>query len=225
MEVLIIDGWFLVLAQASPGENNSLLFSPNLKWSCIFLHQIDAFNLPSHKIVFRLIIIQPATIATQIRQRSHQLLYRSSIQDDDLRQLIWDTFMFKWCSAFRFHCRYIHKLACSRRSNSGERCEVKTPLLFNAFFTPHRSPLSERLEQAIHKLIFWACYRSISTLFCNNMTSYRDYRELPSPSFRIKTLPRVIIIIVKIGRHSSISSISGLTSGGPSSMNLLIFVT
>ena len=40
-------------------------------------------------------------------------------------------------------------LACSRRSDSGERCEVKrTPLLFIAFFTLHRSPLSERLEQA-----------------------------------------------------------------------------
>ena len=48
-------------------------------------------------------------------------------------------------------------LACSRRSDSGERCEVKKereknksgpPLLFIAFFTSHRSPLSERLEQA-----------------------------------------------------------------------------
>ena len=51
-------------------------------------------------------------------------------------------------------------IACSRRSDSGERCEVKKerekikareespPLLFIAFFTPHRSPLSERLEQA-----------------------------------------------------------------------------
>ena len=33
-------------------------------------------------------------------------------------------------------------LACSRRSDSGKGCEVKS-------FTPHRSPLSERLEQAI----------------------------------------------------------------------------
>ena len=51
-------------------------------------------------------------------------------------------------------------IACSRRSDSGERCEVKgarknkstslpsPPLLFIAFFTSHRSPLSERLEQA-----------------------------------------------------------------------------
>ena len=62
-------------------------------------------------------------------------------------------------------------LACSRRSDSGERCEVKrsakklnaregerwerfphlspsSPLLFIDFFTSHRSPLSERLEQA-----------------------------------------------------------------------------
>ena len=45
------------------------------------------------------------------------------------------------------------RLACSRRSDSGERCEVKRsaspPLLFIAFFTSSRSPLSERLEQAI----------------------------------------------------------------------------
>ena len=61
------------------------------------------------------------------------------------------------------------ELACSRRSVSGEQCEVKRsakkekrgrgrgergsslpspPLLFIAFFTSHRSPLSERLEQA-----------------------------------------------------------------------------
>ena len=64
-------------------------------------------------------------------------------------------------------------LACSRRSHSGEQCEVKRsaknknekgggvrealpspPLLFIAFFTSHPSPLSERLEQA--KLIFTA---------------------------------------------------------------------
>ena len=34
-------------------------------------------------------------------------------------------------------------LACSKRSDSGERCE------FALLFTSHRSPLSERLEQAI----------------------------------------------------------------------------
>ena len=55
-------------------------------------------------------------------------------------------------------------LACSKRSDSGERCEVKkamksrggleTPLLlprvyfFALLFTSHRSPPSERLEQA-----------------------------------------------------------------------------
>ena len=38
-------------------------------------------------------------------------------------------------------------LACSRRSDSGERCEVKRSAK-KAFFTSHRSPLSERLEQA-----------------------------------------------------------------------------
>ena len=74
-------------------------------------------------------------------------------------------------------------LACSRRSDSGERCEVKRsgkkikareeerweregsrtslpspPLLFIAFFTSHRSPLSERLEQAssVCMLPFWS---------------------------------------------------------------------
>ena len=48
-------------------------------------------------------------------------------------------------------------LACYRRSDSGEQCEVKRiaknyipspPLLFSAFFTSHRSPLSLCLEQA-----------------------------------------------------------------------------
>ena len=55
-------------------------------------------------------------------------------------------------------------LACSKRSDSGERCEVKkgmksrgglgstspppSLLFFRAPFTSHRSPLSERLEQA-----------------------------------------------------------------------------
>ena len=54
------------------------------------------------------------------------------------------------------------RLACSKRSDSGERCEVKkarkvegdSPLplprfyFFALLFTWHRSPLSERLEQA-----------------------------------------------------------------------------
>ena len=47
-------------------------------------------------------------------------------------------------------------VACSRRSDSGERCEVKRSAKNKsvgggqviAFFTSHRSPLSERLEQA-----------------------------------------------------------------------------
>ena len=46
-------------------------------------------------------------------------------------------------------------LACSRRSDSGERCEVKRgakkaqfPSTFHRFFTSHRSPVSARLEQA-----------------------------------------------------------------------------
>ena len=59
------------------------------------------------------------------------------------------------------------EIACSKRSDSGERCEVKkgmksrgglgrevptspppSLLFFRAPFTSHRSPLSERLEQA-----------------------------------------------------------------------------
>ena len=59
----------------------------------------------------------------------------------------------------------VRKLACSKRSDSGERCEVKKamksgPLLLPRFyffallFTSHRSPLSERLEQAIRKFVF-----------------------------------------------------------------------
>ena len=69
-------------------------------------------------------------------------------------------------------------LACSKRSDSGERCEVRkamksrgglgrevrepflTPpppslLFFRAPFTSHQSPLSERLEQAID---LYACH-------------------------------------------------------------------
>ena len=59
-----------------------------------------------------------------------------------------------------------NSIACSKRSDSGERCEVKKAmksrgglwkevtsplpslLFFRAPFTSHRSPLSERLEQA-----------------------------------------------------------------------------
>ena len=60
---------------------------------------------------------------------------------------------------------FVPGLACSKRSDSGERCGVKKamksrgglgrPLLLPRFyffaflFTSHRSPLSERLEQAI----------------------------------------------------------------------------
>ena len=54
-------------------------------------------------------------------------------------------------------------LVCSKRSDSGERCEVKKAMksrgglgalplprfyFFALLFTSHRSPLSERLEQA-----------------------------------------------------------------------------
>ena len=42
-------------------------------------------------------------------------------------------------------------IACSKRSDSGERCHLSSSLAF-IFFAPHftsqRSPLSERLEQA-----------------------------------------------------------------------------
>ena len=40
-------------------------------------------------------------------------------------------------------------LACSKRSDSGERCGVEKAMNFFALpFALHRSPLSERLEQA-----------------------------------------------------------------------------
>ena len=42
-------------------------------------------------------------------------------------------------------------IACSRRSDSGE------PPLFIAFFTSHRSPLSERLEQADFTTTYSVC--------------------------------------------------------------------
>ena len=68
-------------------------------------------------------------------------------------------------------------LACSKRSDSGERCEVKKAmksrgglgrevlLFFRAPFTSHRSPLSERLEQAtpmlnghfVKRALSWPC--------------------------------------------------------------------
>ena len=44
--------------------------------------------------------------------------------------------------AYTLHCIVFVVVACSKRSDSGERC-VRAP------FTSHRSPLSERLEQAI----------------------------------------------------------------------------
>ena len=52
---------------------------------------------------------------------------------------------------------FVFVVACSRRSDSGERSKKEreknksegVPLLFIAIFTSHRSPLSERLEQAI----------------------------------------------------------------------------
>ena len=78
----------------------------------------------------------------------------------------------------------MNQLACSKRSDSGERCEVKkamksrgglgrevreplSPLLLPRFyfsgllFTSHRSPLSERLEQAMNQC---SCITFKSTL-------------------------------------------------------------
>ena len=42
-------------------------------------------------------------------------------------------------------------IACSKRSDSGERCEVKKAMKSRGalLFTSHRSPVSERLEQAM----------------------------------------------------------------------------
>ena len=50
-------------------------------------------------------------------------------------------------------------IACSKRSDGGEQCEVKKAMksrgglasfyFFALLFTSHRSPLSERLEQAM----------------------------------------------------------------------------
>ena len=53
------------------------------------------------------------------------------------------------------------ELACSKRSDSGERCEVKKAMksrgglkrvFFALLFTSHRSPVSERVEQAFAEL-------------------------------------------------------------------------
>ena len=58
-------------------------------------------------------------------------------------------------------------LACSRRSDSGKRCEVKR----SAFFTLRRSPLSERLEQASEHRDFLMCQsRSLQSYNINVST-------------------------------------------------------
>ena len=53
--------------------------------------------------------------------------------------------------------QFSDSLACSKRSDSGERCEEKKAMesrggLGAFLFTSHRSPLSERLEQASDSL-------------------------------------------------------------------------
>ena len=58
---------------------------------------------------------------------------------------------------FSDHVLNMCLVACSKRSDSGERCEVKKAMksregrfyFFALLFTSHRSPLSERLEQAM----------------------------------------------------------------------------
>ena len=64
-----------------------------------------------------------------------------------------------------FQKEFKFKIACSKRSDSGERCRVKKAMksrgglgillprfyFFALLFTSHRSPLSERLEQAKFK--------------------------------------------------------------------------
>ena len=71
----------------------------------------------------------------------------SCAREHDLREVLHDVVYVsrqdKTNKASRKRNRPI-RLACSRRSDSGERCE--------AFFTPHRSPLAERLEQATIRL-------------------------------------------------------------------------
>ena len=70
--------------------------------------------------------------------------------------MLWKVLHFYWVNVILPAC-FTLRVACSRRSHSEERCEVKRsslpspPLLFIAFFTLHRSPLSERLEQAKRK--------------------------------------------------------------------------
>ena len=61
-----------------------------------------------------------------------------------------------------YHKKALHNwyIACSRRSDGGERCEVKEAIplalprfyFFVLLFTSHHSALSERLEQA--KLVY-----------------------------------------------------------------------
>ena len=48
------------------------------------------------------------------------------------------------------------RVACSKRSDSGERCEVKKAVKSRGglLFTSQRSPLTERLEQAMLRDVF-----------------------------------------------------------------------
>ena len=68
-------------------------------------------------------------------------------------------------------------VACSKRLDSGERCRVKKALLLPRFyffallFTSHRSPLSERLEQAICGEAWESTTSSISA-FCRILITF-----------------------------------------------------
>ena len=103
----------------------------------------------------------------------------------------------------RFGSRFICLLACSKRSDSGERCEVKKAmkssgglgrearepvtsppsslLFFRAPFSSHRSPLSECLEQAIclrNEVGFLSLSECASLLFCSEVADYIPKNKL-----------------------------------------------
>ena len=95
---------------------------------------------------------------------------------------------------------YVWTLACSKRSDSGERC------------TSHRSPLSERLEQAslnFRSCQVLTCDWHFGQFICQTIFHYRQYflksRVYYSANF-IKTSKIGLIIFIIFLNDSCISS-------------------
>ena len=74
-------------------------------------------------------------------------------------------------------------IACSKRSDSGEQCEVKnlSPSLafifFALLFTSHRSPLSESLEQATKNIDGRTLVKYMANSFTRSITLFAFWRR------------------------------------------------